>query len=419
MQYKKAILLVIVSFILTIQLNAQQSITGPTRPVGVSEGIITNNNKSAVIISGVPAYLWHCGCGPTALGMLIGYYDAHGFPDLIDGDASTQTNSVNDAIANVEHYNDYSLPIDYPPNLLQDKSDLGSAHTSNCIADFMETSWSSKSNFWGYSWSDRIDDAFSHYVSMKNSEYITFTTYEYFSDLTSWDVYTNEIDNNRPVVLVVDTDGDGSTDHFVTGIGYDESNMTYGILDTWSSNIHWYDWRELSTDYSWGIYGFNILLFYFNINASANPTGGGLIGGVGYYNINQIAHMSATESTGYDFVNWTANDIVVATTNNYSFIVTENRWLVANFVPETSNVDLNDNTKINIYPNPVNDEFTIEAQKCQDILNFEIINSMGIIVYKGDLVNKTKVQVGSFAPGVYLIKLANGKTFECKKIIKE
>ena len=157
---KKITLLIIIGFISSIQLYAQQSKTGPNRPIGVSEGIIKNNHKSAVIISGVPAYLWHRGCGPTSLGMLIGYYDTQGLSDLINGDASTQTNSVDDAIANEEHYNDYSLPLDYYPNLEQDKSDLGGAHTANCMADFMETSWSSESNYWGWSWSDMIDNAF-------------------------------------------------------------------------------------------------------------------------------------------------------------------------------------------------------------------------------------------------------------------
>ncbi|MPM60135.1 hypothetical protein SDC9_106982 [bioreactor metagenome] len=44
---------------------------------------------------------------------------------------------------------------------------------------------------------------------------------------------------------------------------------------------------------------------------------------------------------------------------------------------------------------------------------------MGQVVFEGDLVDKTTVQTSSFAPGVYLIKLENGKTFEFEKIIIE
>ena len=54
-----------------------------------------------------------------------------------------------------------------------------------------------------------------------------------------------------------------------------------------------------------------------------------------------------------------------------------------------------------------------------ETVNFEIINTLGQIVYKGYLVDKTIVQTTTFAPGVYIIKLDNGKTLEFKKIIKE
>jgi len=243
----------------TSALNAQQSTTGPYRPKGVSKGIIQNNQKSTNTIIGVPSYIWHRGCGPTALGMVIGYYDTHGFTDLIDGDASTQTSYVNDAIANSNHYSDYSLPIDSPPNLLADKSQLGGAHSSNCIADFMNTSWSSRSNYWGWSWSNDIAPAFTNYIQMRNSTYVVSTSYQYFNTGTSWNNFKSEIDSNKPVVLLVDSNGDGYTDHFVTGIGYDDTGMLYAIYDTWDHSIHWYQWRSMSSNYSWGIYGYDIL----------------------------------------------------------------------------------------------------------------------------------------------------------------
>lgn len=248
------------------QVFAQQSTTGPVRPEGVDKGIKNINPESATLISGVPSYLWRYGCGPTALGMVIGYYDTHGFPDLIPGNASVQNSNVNNAIANDEHYNDYSLPLDYYPNLLQDKSELGGAHVSNCIADFMNTSWSSRNNFWGWSWSSDIGPAFEQYIQMRNDEYIINTNFVWFNSF-SWSKYINEIDHNRPVVLLVDSDGNGYTDHFVTGIGYDEDNMLYAIYDTWDQSIHWYQWRGLSNNYSWGIYGFNILKVQQNLSA--------------------------------------------------------------------------------------------------------------------------------------------------------
>ncbi len=266
----KKIHLLIFAILFSYNLNAQngfdieadkkpqQSTTGKYRPDNVNKGIIGVSSKNQVVISDVPSYEWRHGCGPTALGMVIGYYDINGYPDLISGDASTQTISVNNAIANDEHYSDYSMPIDYYPELFQDKSELGGAHTDNCISDFMHTSWSLDENRYGWSYSNKISIAFESYISQQNNSYLTSSTYEYF-DSESWNVYVNEINNNRPVVLLVDSDGDGNTDHFVTGIGYDDSNNNYAIYDTWDQNIHWFQWREMSSSYSWGIYGFNIL----------------------------------------------------------------------------------------------------------------------------------------------------------------
>jgi len=237
----------------------QQSTTGKFRPQNVSKGIV-QTSKNNVIINGVPSYNWQHGCGPTALGMVIGFYDNNGYPGLIEGFASTQTNEVNNAIANDQHYNDYALPIDSYPTLLEDNSELGGAHDDNCIADYMQTSWSSVGNYYGWSWNNKIAVAFIGFVEQQYPDLNPTTSYQYFST-SAWDDYTDQIDNNKPVVILVDTDGDGYTDHFVTGIGYNETNSTYGIYDTWDNDIHWYQWQGISNGIEWGVYGFTMFEF--------------------------------------------------------------------------------------------------------------------------------------------------------------
>lgn len=74
---------------------------------------------------------------------------------------------------------------------------------------------------------------------------------------------------------------------------------------------------------------------------------------------------------------------------------------------------------ISIYPNPVSNELIIEIEGNNKNLNFEILNTIGQVVFKGNLFDKTTVQTSNFATGFYLIKFGNGKTFEFKKIIKE
>ena len=81
--------------------------------------------------------------------------------------------------------------------------------------------------------------------------------------------------------------------------------------------------------------------------------------------------------------------------------------------------DLTNINNINIYPNPVKNELTIELKGNTINTNFEILNSIGQTIFKGNLLEKTVVQTSSFAAGLYLIKLENGKSSEYKKIIKE
>ena len=280
------------------QLWAQQSTTGPHPPLQMPMGRMSAT-ATQVTLTGVPSYLWYNGCGPTALGMVVGYYDGKGFPDLVPGDASTQTDAVNTMIASADHYNDYALPIDYPPNLLPDKSSLGGAHASNCIADFMYTSQSSRYNYYGWSWGGDIAISASGYVAFINPTYLVSTDKRFFTSST-WREYRQEIDGGRPVVFLVDSDGDGSTDHFVTGIGYDEADSTYGVYNTWDTQIHWYPWHSMKAGSPWGVFGFTKIVLsppndHIVVSKSSLPDFGSVI--VGTSSPSQTYKVSGTNLT--------------------------------------------------------------------------------------------------------------------------
>ena len=69
----------------------------------------------------------------------------------------------------------------------------------------------------------------------------------------------------------------------------------------------------------------------YTISVSANPTNGGTVTGGGTYNQGQSCTVSATANSGFTFTNWTENGSVVSTQANYTFTVSGNRTLVANF----------------------------------------------------------------------------------------
>ncbi|MBE3132801.1 MAG: hypothetical protein IMZ55_04955, partial [Acidobacteria bacterium] len=66
--------------------------------------------RGGVTIPGVPYYEWYYGCGPTAGGMIMGYWDGKpGLGDLVPGSNDWGTNAagIKDMIASPGHIADY------------------------------------------------------------------------------------------------------------------------------------------------------------------------------------------------------------------------------------------------------------------------------------------------------------------------
>ena len=67
------------------------------------------------------------------------------------------------------------------------------------------------------------------------------------------------------------------------------------------------------------------------ITTEASPIEGGTVTGTGFYSTGETCTVSAIANSGYIFVNWTENGTPVSTNATYTFSVTGNRTLVANF----------------------------------------------------------------------------------------
>jgi Leucine-rich repeat (LRR) protein len=237
-------------------IERYQSTTGPVPPPGVNtRGYILSAAQlaEATVIPGVPQYAWRRGCGPTSVGMVLGYYDTHGFSGLIPGDASTQTTEVDTAISSQGNWDDYCLPMDDWPNpVLPDRSELpaGDEHANDSVADFMRTSWSINNHNYGWGFDSYVTAGFVNWASLRGVGTGSSSVY-YFSSF-SWTSLKSEIDNRRPLVFLVDTDADGFTDHFVTVVGYNSSGQ-YGCYNTWNDGVRWYDYEEMDAGVSWGV----------------------------------------------------------------------------------------------------------------------------------------------------------------------
>ena len=76
----------------------------------------------------------------------------------------------------------------------------------------------------------------------------------------------------------------------------------------------------------------------YTIAATANPNDGGTVSGTGQYTQGASCTLTATANTGYTFTNWTEDGNVASTNASYTFNVTGNRTLVANFALNTYSI---------------------------------------------------------------------------------
>ena len=79
------------------------------------------------------------------------------------------------------------------------------------------------------------------------------------------------------------------------------------------------------------------------VTLSSNPALGGTTTGAGTFNSCSSVTVTATPNVGYTFTNWTESGTIVSTNANYTFELSENRTLVANFVPIQYTVVLSSN----------------------------------------------------------------------------
>ncbi len=244
--------------------------TGPVPPPEVKAPEVSILAANVAILN-VPSYIWHHGCGPTAVGMVVGYWDQYGYDDLVPGNADQQTADVNQTIASggtagapqpagsEQHYEDYASPEEIiHTNILDDAYITAgrAAHANDSIADYLLTSRSTINLPYGWSRGGDIAPGFEDFIDDFGAKYHGDSTLHKFSVSLDWDLLCDEIDSQCPMVFLVDSRGNGQTDHLVTVVGYREvaGAKEYGCYDTWNHVLRWERFRAMSATYSWGVY---------------------------------------------------------------------------------------------------------------------------------------------------------------------
>ena len=154
----------------------------------------------------------------------------------------------------------------------------------------------------------------------------------------------------------------------------------------------------------------------YNVFVNANPSNGGFVSGSGAYHTHQDCTVTATPAEGYRFVAWTEDNDTVSYDSNYTFTVLGHSNLVAHFIPNTS-VEEHQMGKINVFPNPVGDELTIESEECITLI--EIYSITGSTVLRQEnCANKMTLSLSGLPNGTYFVRITSKSFSEVRKFVK-
>jgi len=250
----------------------------PGIPVGMRDpGPIAQPGRSAVIIPGVPAFDWSYGCSATSGAMIAGYYDrgiySHIYTGPTNGGAMPLNNSAwgnGECPLSATHQGyDGLLTPGHVERFWTDSSGSDPFGTGDptgtyngCTADYMGTNqdwWGNgdgSTNFFYYTDGSPLYDAadFTAYTPhardgmhglrlfFESRGYAVTTNYNQFilgyeGNSYGYDLaqFQASIDAGKPVLIQIQG-------HTMVGIGYESTDSTIYVLNTWDYSVHSMTW---------------------------------------------------------------------------------------------------------------------------------------------------------------------------------
>jgi subtilase family serine protease len=177
-----------------------------------------------------------------------------------------------------------------------------------------------------------------------------------WSAVAGYDLCTGLGTPNGPTLLATLTSGGGGTNYNITvsanpsnggtvsGGGTFSSGSSVTVKASANSGYSFVNWTENGTSVSTSasytftasanrslVANFSQSVQTFLVTVKASPKTAGVVSGGGTFSSGSSVTVTASPNAGYSFVNWTQNGVAVSTSASYTFTLTANRTLVANF----------------------------------------------------------------------------------------
>jgi len=150
------------------------------------------------------------------------------------------------------------------------------------------------------------------------------------------------------------------------------------------------------------------------VTTSSIPSLSGTTSGGGTFANGDNVTVTATENSGFSFINWSENGSPVSTQQNYSFTISSDRDLVAIFedIVGLEEEFFNDGDHTLVYPNPTKGVIKIEKNNFQFA---EVYDIQGKIIATS---LEKIIDLSDEQPGIYFLKSYSSNSVSTTKIIK-
>ena len=212
----------------------------------------------------------------------------------------------------------------------------------------------------------------------------------------------------------------------VSGAGTYNYNQSCTLIATANEGYDFVNWTEngnvVSNEaaYTFIVTGSrsltaNFELKTFEIVASVDPEEAASISGAGTYNYGDEVTLTFDRNEDWAFQNWTENGEVVSEEINYTFVVTSDRNLVANFLYTEGIGESSITAKV--YPNPTKGEFTLEGESMSHV---RIVNAYGQTIYNADLEgDQVRIDLSQMGKGIYMMHIEANGGHAVRKVVVE
>jgi hypothetical protein len=127
--------------------------------------------------------------------------------------------------------------------------------------------------------------------------------------------------NNNFTNILIDVNNLSNNQHQL-------NNLSYNTKYYWRVNAS----NSLNVTSNWSeVWNFTTLQQTYSVTCTSNPVSGGTTTGSGTYISGTQVTINAISNQGYNFLNWTEGENILSTNPTYSFILTSDRIIIANF----------------------------------------------------------------------------------------